>query len=278
MSLTTNAKDWVAQNLGINNCMTETSIQFQYHDSVNDIMYSDSGGTATIFNALIDSACDYVVVNGTQYFASTLRQRNGGVDPVFPTDVQWVQANDSGTLAYCYSSSGGVLPPSEPTMDARVGTYEFTGIFCTGEPDGTISVPADVTMAHVHSIALNKSWFEINGVKIANTGVGAKACLAYFAVEMRMWSGTHSYCPTTTASWKDVNRNEEEGFIRHVPIEPGNNDAMFLDFMIPDVGPGAGQLPAGTYTICLYVWANFSKYDLKRELEAAGYVNPDIIG
>jgi len=104
MTLTTNGKNWIARNLGVGNCMTDTSRSFTYHDDQNNRDISANGGTATMMNRLIDSLVSYITIGGTKHYASSLESANGSM-PTYPTDVQWVMAHDAGNEQYCVAST-----------------------------------------------------------------------------------------------------------------------------------------------------------------------------
>ena len=120
VTLTTNAKNWIARNLGIGDCMTETSQAFTYRDSVNSIDIADSGGTATIVNRLIDSLVPYVTIGGTQYTYAALKTQNNNVELVYPDDVQWVMAHDAGDDQYCYKATQICVPGTKRCKTSSV--------------------------------------------------------------------------------------------------------------------------------------------------------------
>lgn len=280
--------EWLATHLGVSNCTVSSGISGTYNEILRDASgnvtgsadVAYTGGTAGWLITFYDTGLvNYITIGGNKKYYSAFKTANKGAD-LLDADIFCVRDNlwcIGATIPSCVVPEGVAPPPGEPTMKARVGTFDFTGTFCTGVPTGGIEVPEEPSMAHSYSLELNKKWFEINGVKISNTGAGDQACLAYFAIEMRMWAGDLAACPTTTLPvWKGMNKNVEEEFIRYIPIPDPTHatvddpsiKTMFLDYFIPPA-------TIGVHTICLYVWANFSKYDLKKELEAEGYIDPE---
>ena len=90
MVLTINGRNWIAEHLGIGDCMTEVERVFTYRDSVSATDIDDSGGTAKILNRLIDNLVPYVTIAATQHSYDSLKSANGGNDVIYPEDVQWV--------------------------------------------------------------------------------------------------------------------------------------------------------------------------------------------
>lgn len=108
--LTTTAKDWLAENAGINSCFASSGISYRDPDGI-----SRTGGTGDVLNAFVVAHMvgkDYaVIISNTHY--SSLKSKNSNQDMSID-DVSWVYNND-GTGAeqkYCVS---GVVPTPTPT-------------------------------------------------------------------------------------------------------------------------------------------------------------------
>lgn len=289
MVLTDNGKEYIAKNFGIGNCFVESGLQWTsvgYEITTVDAdgnvtvheaeRVEDTGGTKNLVGRLVNTMVyAKIELNQPRTGTFTNAQLVGANDGQIVTlpDVATIGFVDGGVgeTQYCVTAVTPppvVTPPPTATPDFEkiVGTYDFSKMPCTGDPTGGIIVPEDISMGQELSQVLNKQWFWINGVKITNTS----ACIAFFGVEMRMWAGVRTSCGTKeSAVWKGMNRNVEEEFIRLIPIEPGETVTMYLDFFVPPA-------TLGVHTICLYVWGNFSKYDLGNELEVEGYSNPEI--
>lgn len=284
MVLTKNGKDYIAKNFGIDNCFVEsgltwTDVGYDTVDANGNVVKGErvdsSGGTKNIVGRLINTMVyDKIELTSPRTGTFTNAQLVSANEDQIVTlpDAKTIGLEDGGIgeSQYCVGAVvpppvvPPVTPPSEPEMETLVGTYDFGKFVCAGDPTGSIAVPKDITMGQEKSQVLGKQWFWINGIQISNTS----DCIAFFAIEGRLWKGIHSACLNKeSVAWKGMNRNVEEEFIRFIPIEPGKTETMYLDFFVP-------MTLIGVHTICLYVWANFSKYDLENELEIEGYANP----
>jgi len=239
MTLSTAAKEYIALHFGAVSGTQQCFVS-------SGISYTDPAGA--------------VQVGSTQDVVATLKMDIGGAargpggevytsipnwSDITNDDVVWIGNSMSGASQYCYTSGG-----DGGDVEAIVGTFTF-GAPPSGKLDGSISVPSTKTMGIEMSNILQKTWFWINGVQITN----ASAYSAFTTVELRMWPGAQSSCGTKASAIKSINRNVEELFIRNIKK--------------PD-----GTPITGIHTVCLYLWANFSKYDLNYELEMEGYTNP----
>ena len=236
--------------------MTETSRTFTYHDDQNNIDISATGGTATMMNRLIDSLVSYITIGGTKYYASALESANGSM-PVYPADVQWVMANDSGTAQYCVGVSPPPTPP--PTTDTTVGPFEFEfGEVCTGDPTAAIDVSGLKMWQETDT-------FRMNNFMVTNTS----DCIAYFATQLKFWrleTTIPATCPSTAPEWSGMDRSTwtpGDPYLEIATIAPGETKEIWLDFFVP-------ATTRGRKVLCMYLWANFSKWDLYDELAAIG--------
>ena len=152
-------------------------------------------------------------------------------------------------------------------IEGFVGEYDF-GKVCRGIPSGSIDVSA-VRMGQEYNTNASKNVFWLSNTMVANTGVAASDtdCPMWIALELRMWAGSHGSCPSTMPQWTGVNVNSDEGWMIIFPVAPAATEKIYGHFYVPDA-------IKGVHTLCLYVWANFSKSDLYDELEVAGYTNP----
>jgi len=255
MTLSTNGKNWLAQNAGSGNCFTTGGVSYTDADGIARV-----GSTGDVVNAFYtahsvnkDTA---TIIAATSY--NGFRAINGG--DLVMGDVGDAYGMESGATQYCYTPGGG-----GGDVEAIVGTFDFSAPPCTGDPAGSIAVPATKTMGIEMSQILNKTWFWINGVQLTN----ASACAVFTTVELRMWPGAQSSCGTKASAIKSINRNVGELFIRNIPIEAGDTSTQYLDYFITE-GVAGVKKPDGTPIL----WANFSKYDLNYELEMEGYTNP----
>ncbi len=267
MALTINGRNWIAEHLGIGDCMTETEQPFTYRDSVSAADIADSGGTAKILNRLIDNLVPYVTINGIQHTYVSLRAANGGNDVIYPEDVQWVMANDSGTTQYCATAAP---PPGDmPTT----GPFQVTiveGVQCA---PGAPTVILDTTNARAYFKVAPTLYVGVMGIDVTNVNVGDD-CFGFFVWEMRMWPGAAGTdCPTTVPEVQQISRflATQSDFKSISPAMLGTNEQ--------DMIGGSFEIPAGThgtYTLCLSLWGNHDKQALLDELADAGYAENEI--
>ena len=302
VTLTTNAKNWIAQNLGIGDCMTEVAQSFTYRDSVNNINIPDSGGTAKILNRLIDSLVPYVTIGGAQYTYAALKSENSNVELVYPDDVQWVMANDSGASQYCASAATVCTAGTRRCRNSTTieqckadesGWYDAetcgTGFTCQGgvcveAPDKPVTGPLevyvgggescdpgspDVTLDTSGAYAFFKStpheYIGVGGILVHNLHT---TCRAYFAWEAKIWDGYgYTVCPTTDPIHQEINRFLAEAGER--PLSLKRLDASGTD----EIWGSFETLPTmeGEYTLCLSLWGNFDYAALIAELNNEGY-------
>ena len=261
MTLTDGGKDWIAEHLGIGNCMTEVSRAFTYRDSVNNITIPDNGGTAKILNRLIDSSVPYVEIAGVPHRYTELKSANGNQDVIYPIDVQWVMANDSGASAYCVGTPTPAPPSSTLPTTGPIEVYVGEGD-C---PKGSPSVILDTTGAFAFYKDTPYKYIGVGGIKVLNQST---TCRAHFSWEVRVWDGYgYTTCPTTNPEMVEINRFLATAGSRPLSttmLEAVENDVVWGSFEI---------LPTmeGEKTICLSLWGNFSKVELIKELNGKGY-------
>lgn len=106
MALTTNGKNYIAQNFGISNCYVSTGLSWTA--VANDgTTVNESGGTASIVGRLVTTSVykriDLTSPRTGSYTYTALKQANDNTD-VDMTDAQWIAANDGtpiGEAQYC---------------------------------------------------------------------------------------------------------------------------------------------------------------------------------
>lgn len=106
MTLTTNGKNYIAQNFGISDCFVSTGLNWTYLGIDNQI-YNESGATAQIVsNLVMTSIVKSVTINSITYTYSTLRANNDSID-IDLADTQWIAHNDgspAGEQQYCMTT------------------------------------------------------------------------------------------------------------------------------------------------------------------------------
>jgi len=107
LALTTNGKNYIAQNFGISNCFVSTGLSWTAVAN-DDSTVTESGGTASIVARLVTTSV-YKRIDLTSpiigsYTYAALKQANDNTD-VTLTDAQWIAANDgtpSEESQYCF--------------------------------------------------------------------------------------------------------------------------------------------------------------------------------
>jgi hypothetical protein len=112
--LTTNGKNYIAQNFGISNCYAASGLSWTAVANDNSTV-NESGGTASIVARLVTTSVykrvDLTSPRTGSYTYATLKQANDNTDVVL-TDAQWIAANDgspTGEAQYCYTVTTGSI-------------------------------------------------------------------------------------------------------------------------------------------------------------------------
>lgn len=253
MTLKTNGLNWLAQNAGSSNCFASSGISYRDADGV-----SHTGGTKDVVNAFVVAnmvgKATATIVAGTNY--SGFKAINDGADLAIGDVAEAADREAAGGTypKYCVS---GVTPP--PTTGTTVGPFEFEfGEVCTGDPTASIDV-SELKMWQ------ETDTFRMNNFKVTNTS----NCIAYFATQLKFWPLTTAVpaaCPTTDPEWSGVDRSTwtaGDPYIEVATIAPGETKEIWMDFFVPTT-------TRGRKVLCMYLWANFSKWDLYDELAAIG--------
>jgi hypothetical protein len=129
MTLTTAAKNWLAQNAGVDNCFSPTGVVYKLPDEA-DTRTGSTGDVLANFWTLMGIAPNAKLIANTSY--NEFKVINGGFDIDIDNDVLFAYNNDgSGTLsAYCYTS------PADITATAI--TPDF--LTCLAPCDMTINI------------------------------------------------------------------------------------------------------------------------------------------
>ncbi len=112
--LTTNGKNYIAQNFGISNCFVSSGLSWTAVANDNTTV-NESGGTASIVARLVTTSVykrvDLTAPRTGSYTYAVLKQANDNTD-VTLTDAQWIAANDgspTGEAQYCYTVTTGSI-------------------------------------------------------------------------------------------------------------------------------------------------------------------------
>lgn len=133
MTLTESGKQWIAQNLGINNCFVKSGLSWTTYN-IDGSSFGESGGTASLVGRLVTTTVfDRVMVGGSTYRYSDISAANGG--SVTLADASYVAQNDgypAGENQYCVGVPHTPSPTPTPTP-APTPTPTPTGLTEAGK-------------------------------------------------------------------------------------------------------------------------------------------------
>ena len=256
MSLTTAAKDYIANHFGVGSPKCFVSSGISYTDPKG---LSETGSTQ-----------DVVATLKFDPFGSGLQRGPNGekyanipdYQSITDTDVISIGNMQSGASKYCVSAS----PP--PSDKPTTGPFEVTIAEGTQCPPGSPAVILDVTGARAYFKTSPILYVGVMGIDVTNVNQG-NDCFGYFVWEMRMWKGAAgTTCPTTAPEIQRISRflATKSDWKTMTPQLLGTNQK--------DMVAGSFEIPAGTsgkYTLCLSLWGNHDKQALLDELAIAGY-------
>lgn len=266
MTLTTNGKNYIAQELGIGNCNVSSGLSW-IAVATDGSTVSESGGTASIVGRLVTTAVyariDLTSPKVKSYYYSDLKAANGGTD-VTLSDAQWVAANDgspTGEAQYCAAAVTPTPTPSptpSPTptptpgptpAPGMAGTFEFKGP-ATGLPTVVLDLSSLIMKQ------ASDYHFEMNDVKITNTS----GWTVYLAMEIKLFKGALTSCPASGWVFDGMDRTAPPyKNVRIKSLEPGEAGIYDADFFQP-------LSIVGVHTVCLIIWGAWTQDTLKSEI------------
>ena len=257
MTLRTNGLNWLAQNAGSGNCFASSGISYRDADGV-----SHTGGTKDVVNAFVVAnmvgKTTATIIAGTNY--NGFKAINDGVDLAIGDVAEAADRETAGGTYPRYCASGVTPPPPPPpTTGTTVGPFEFEfGEVCTGDPTAAIDVSGLKMWQETDT-------FRMNNFMVTNTS----DCIAYFATQLKFWrleTTIPATCPSTAPEWSGMDRSTwtpGDPYLEIATIAPGETKEIWMDFFVP-------ATTRGRKVLCMYLWANFSKWDLYDELAAIG--------
>jgi len=306
MTLTTNAKNYIASHFGRGDCYVSSGISYtdpngigqtgSTGDVVKTLRLNAGGRARGPNNETFYSIPDFQQINdddvrgidsdnyciGTTSgggtfgcIAGTTRCNRGNIETCNSAGAWIVTTHCSDGCRTvngrpeCIQSSGG---GGGGSGTAETGPFEVTvgetsGSSCAaGDP----SVTLDVSEAYAYYKTAPVPYIGVMKINVRNNDPHGTDCYAYFTWVMRMWDGTgFTTCPTTTPELEEVSR-----FLATV----SDTKAMTLKKIHANettMVSGSFEIPAsaeGRKTICLTLWGNYSYQALVDELAAEGYV------
>lgn len=251
--LTISLKNWLATNAGISTpsidgefCFSSTGINYTDPDGV-----ARTGSTGDVLNAFIvahmvgkDTAIIIAATNYTQ-----LKAINEGNDATID-DVAFAYGNDGNPVTepkYC--SSAAPTPTPTPSVPGLAGTYEFIG-----PPTGDPSIDLDLVNLEMRQ-NMSDYHFEMNDMRITSKS----AHRIYIALEVRLFVGALTTCPTTGATFVGMDRVSTTKAVRIKILDPGEIMPVNADFYQP-------ASIKGIHTVCLLVHGTWTRVELEAEI------------
>lgn len=266
MTLTTNGKNYIAQELGIGNCFSSSGLSWT-SVATDGSTVNESGGTASIIGRLVTtsvySRIDLTSPRVKSYTYNDLKIKNDNFD-VTLADAQVIASNDGspvGEAQYC--SSGTITPTPSPTgtptpvptitpvptpvPGAAVGEFTFMGA-----PVGVPSVSLDLSALIMRQAA--DYHFEMNDITIVNTSNWP----VYLSMEVKLFRGSLSSCPTTGYVFDGLDRTSTKS-TRIKTLAPGETGIYDTDYYQP-------ISIIGVHTVCLLIHGTWTKAEIDAEL------------
>lgn len=290
MSLSTAAKDYIANHFGSGTPKCFVSSGISYTDPKG---ISQTGSTQDVVATLKMNIGGVARGPGGEVYID-IPDWSSITDP----DVTWIGNSQSGAAQYCVGVvgctpgarrcrdsntveqcradgsgwdvvqtcgtgftcvNGSCVASAPPTTETTVGPFEFEfGEVCTGNPTASIDVSGLKMWQETDT-------FRMNNFMVTNTS----DCIAYFATQLKFWrleTTIPATCPSTAPEWSGMDRSTwtpGDPYLEIATIAPGETKEIWMDFFVP-------ATTRGRKVLCMYLWANFSKWDLYDELAAIG--------
>jgi PGF-CTERM protein len=116
-TLTTAAKDYIAEHFGLSDCFVRTGLSWTRYD-LDGTNTAETGGTVKLINRITEtSIVDYIRIGTTNYYYTDLKAANGGND-ITLDDITWIAEHDGyppGEDQYCIAVATTPTPTSIPS-------------------------------------------------------------------------------------------------------------------------------------------------------------------
>ena len=310
MTLTTDGKNYIAQNFGVGDCFVASGLTWTAV-ALDNSTAEESGGTKNIIGRLATTNMYKAIQlktprTGTFTYAM-VKSANNNTDFNLMVDAAWIGDNDGspiGETQYCYAAATVCTPGAKRCKNSTTieqckadgsgwqdlpacGTgYICQGGVCVEEPDKPTTGPLEVYVGGGASCDPGAPSVDLdttNAFAFFKTdpheyiGVGgiqvhnkSSVCRAYFAWEVRVWDGYGFVTCPTSAP-------EHQEISRYLAEATGRPLSLTrLDASGTEVVWGSFEVPptmVGEKTICLSLWGNFDRDALIAELNAVGYTD-----
>jgi PGF-CTERM protein len=143
-TLTTAAKDYIAEHFGLSDCFVRTGLSWTRYD-LDGTNTAEIGGTVKLINRITEtSIVDYILIGATKYYYTDLKAANGGND-ITLDDITGIAEHDGyppGEDQYCIAVA--TTPTPTPIPSTPSSTPSPT-------PTQTPSPSPIYTPAHMHT-------------------------------------------------------------------------------------------------------------------------------
>jgi len=261
-------KTWLAMYAGIGNCFSPTGINYTDPDGI-----ARTGSTGEVLNAFVVANLvgkpTAIIIFNTNY--TQLKVINGGYD-ITIDDVAFAYNNDGdpvGEPIYCIGECTPnwtcVIPLNgmeedgcgntrvniacNPSSSDAAGTYIFMQP-PSGQPTMILNL-ANLVMRQ----ASGDYHFEMNDMEVTSTS----PVDMYIALEVRLFPGVLSSCPTTTPIYSGLDRVSTTRLPRIYLLNAGEVDTINADFYQP-------SSIEGVHTVCLIVHGTWLRANLEAEI------------
>jgi len=123
-TLTTAAKDYIAEHFGLSNCFVRTGLSWTRYD-LDGTHTAETGGTVKLINRIfVTSITDYILIGATKYYYADLKTANGGND-ITLDDITWIAEHDGyppGEDQYCIAVAITPTPTPTPSIPSPTST------------------------------------------------------------------------------------------------------------------------------------------------------------
>ncbi len=170
---------------------------------------------------------------------------DGVVDISDASDISGYVNGTINTFSVCPTPT----PTPTPSPEAPAGTFVFVS-----SPTGIPTVSLDLSTLVMRQAT--DYHFEMNSIKITNTS----SWRVYLAMEVKLFSGVRTTCPTTGYVFDGLDRMETTARETRIKIiEPGVQETYNGDFYQP-------LTIAGVHTVCLLVHGTWTQAELESEI------------
>lgn len=188
--LTQAGRDYIATNLGINNCWVSSGLTWEAHSQQGEIAHM-SGGTVFIMSNITSPETNHITLKTprTGEFTLAMIVSNNGGNAITDADIAEIRENDgnpAGEAQYC---AGGTTPTPTPTPEVPTGS---STIICSSIENSDLYLEAGGNKQKMHEFRRtdpnvpmdpgnSDNWFDLRVPVPGTYTVSAEApgCIGY---------------------------------------------------------------------------------------------------